>query len=60
MEENLTENIFTSGEAALKSLQRNVYGKNFFHLGPRRDNSLFSGFEKNKRIIEWAANPRRR
>ena len=54
MEENLTENIFTSGEAALKSLQKNIYGKNFFHLGPRRDNSLFSGFEKNKRELNFA------
>jgi len=28
------KNVFTSGEAALQSLQRNVYGKNFYHLGP--------------------------
>jgi len=54
MEENLTENIFTSGEAALKSLQKNIYGKNFFHLGPARDNSLFAGFEKNKRELDFA------
>ena len=54
MEENLIKNIFTSGEAALKSLQRNIYGKNFFHLGPTRDNSLFAGFEKNKRELNIA------
>ena len=54
MEENLAENIFTSGEAALKSLQENMYGKNFFHLGPSRDNSLFAGFEKNKRELDIA------
>ena len=54
MEENLVENIFTSGEAALKSLQRNIYGKNFFHLGPARDSSLFSGFEKNKKELDFA------
>ena len=54
MEENLVENIFTSGEAALKSLQRNMYGKNFFHLGPSRDNSLFDGFEKNKTELNSA------
>ena len=54
MEENLVENIFTSGEAALKSLQRNIYGKNFFHLGPARDSSLFSGFEKNKKGLDFA------
>ena len=27
-------NIFTSGEAALKSLRQNLYGKYFYHLGP--------------------------
>ena len=29
------KNVFTSGEAALQSLQRNVYGENFYHLGPK-------------------------
>ena len=43
-----------AGEAALKSLQENMYGKNFFHLGPSRDNSLFAGFEKNKRELDFA------
>jgi len=54
MSEVLTKNIFTSGEAALKSLQKNIYGKNFYHLGPQRDNSLFGGFEKNKKNLEKA------
>jgi HAD superfamily hydrolase (TIGR01459 family) len=46
--------IFTSGEAALKSLQKNVYGKKFFHLGPKRDDSLFKGFEENKKDLSKA------
>jgi ribonucleotide monophosphatase NagD (HAD superfamily) len=50
----LAKNIFTSGEAALKSLQMNVYGKNFYHLGPKRDTSLFKGFEKNSKNLEDA------
>ena len=54
MKEVLTENIITSGEAALKSLQNNTYGKNFFHLGPPRDSSLFEGFEKNKKNLDFA------
>ena len=54
MKESLTKNIFTSGEAALRSLQKNIYGKNFYHLGPQRDSSLFSGFEKNKQNLEKA------
>jgi len=48
------KNIFTSGEAALKSLQKNSYGKFFYHLGPKRDNSLFKGFEENEKKLENA------
>ena len=54
MSKIFTKNIFTSGEAALKSLQQKAYGKYFFHLGPERDNSLFKGFEKNKTGLEKA------
>ena len=52
MKEILTKNIFTSGEAALKSLREKVYGNNFFHLGPERDSNLFYGFEKNKKNLK--------
>ena len=54
MNKNFTKNIFTSGEAAIKSIQSNKYGKNFYHLGPERDNSLFEVLEKNKRSLEEA------
>jgi HAD superfamily hydrolase (TIGR01459 family) len=54
MNKNFFKSIFTSGEAALKSLKKNRYGKNFYHLGPKRDNSLFQGFEKNKKNIKHA------
>jgi HAD superfamily hydrolase (TIGR01459 family) len=54
MNKLLLKSIFTSGEAAIKSLQSNVFGKNFYHLGPKRDSSLFEGFEKNKKNIEDA------
>ena len=54
MDKIFTKNIFTSGEAALRSLQKNLYGKNFFHLGPERDSSLFRGYEKNKTTLEKA------
>jgi HAD superfamily hydrolase (TIGR01459 family) len=46
------KNVFTSGEAALKSLQKNLYGKNFYHLGPDRDYDLFKGLEKNRKNLE--------
>jgi len=49
------KDIFTSGDAALKSLRSNQYGKNFFHLGPKRDVDLFFEFkEKRKNKIESA------
>ena len=54
MDKIFVKNIFTSGEAALKSLQQNIYGKYFYHLGPKRDSSLFEGFEKNKRKLAEA------
>ena len=54
MDKIFTKKIFTSGEAALKSLQQKIYGKIFFHLGPKRDASLFEGFEKNKKNLKDA------
>ena len=54
MDKIFFKNIFTSGEAALKSLQQNRYGKHFYHLGPNKDNSLFEGLENNKRELEEA------
>ena len=54
MNKTLVKNVFTSGEAALKSLKKKTYGENFYHLGPDRDSSLFAGFEKNKKNIMYA------
>ena len=49
------QNIFTSGDAALNSLRLNSHGKNFFHLGPKRDEDLFFEFkEKREHKIESA------
>jgi HAD superfamily hydrolase (TIGR01459 family) len=50
----LIKNVLTSGEAALKSLRKNTYGKSFYHLGAKRDHSLFKGFEKNSKTLEEA------
>ena len=54
MNKNLTNNIFTSGEAALRTLKKNTYGKNFYHLGPVRDKGLFNSFKKNKNFLDKA------
>ena len=46
---NFFENVFTSGEAALKYLIKDLKNKKFFHIGPStRDFDLFKSFEKNK------------
>jgi len=45
---NYYENVFTSGEAALKYLVKNLKDQKFFHIGPPRDFDLFKSFEKNK------------
>ena len=42
------ENIFTSGQAALKYLTKDLKNKKFFHIGPKRDFDLFKKFENLK------------
>jgi HAD superfamily hydrolase (TIGR01459 family) len=54
MDKKFIKHVFTSGEAALKSLRKNIYGNFFFHLGPKRDGSLFEGFEKNSKNLKEA------
>ena len=46
--ENYYENVFTSGEAALRYLKSDLNNKKFFHIGPPRDFDLFSNFENFK------------
>tara|TARA_B100001250_G_C19689414_1_gene739572 strand:- start:65 stop:877 length:813 start_codon:yes stop_codon:yes gene_type:complete len=52
MEEKFLKNVLTSGEAALNSLKEKKFGKTFYHLGPSRDDSLFSHMKKDKVTIE--------
>ena len=48
MEKEIREHVFTSGEAALNYLKKNLSDASFFHVGPPRDFDLFKGFESNK------------
>ena len=48
MEKEILDNVFTSGEAALNYLKKNLSDKPFFHVGPPRDFDLFEDFEKMK------------
>ena len=45
-------NVMTSGEAAMHAINKNQFGKNFFHLGPPRDTSVFEKVKENKTDIE--------
>ena len=48
MEKEIREHVFTSGEAALIYLKKNLINKTFFHVGPPRDFDLFKDFKKMK------------
>ena len=48
MDEEISDNVFTSGEAALNYLNKNYFDKKFYHIGPPRDFDLFKSFEKMK------------
>ena len=48
LEKNISNKVYTSGEAALEYLTLNYKEKKFFHIGPPRDFDLFKLFEKNK------------
>ena len=46
MEKEMREHVFTSGEAALNYLNKNLLGNFFYHVGPPRDFDLFKNFKK--------------
>ena len=48
MNKKYLSNVMTSGEAAMYAINNNKFGKNFFHLGPLRDNSVFEKVKNNK------------
>ena len=52
MDKIFLKNLVTSGEAALQTLKNNIYGEKFYHLGPKRDQDLIKGFEKNQTSLD--------
>ena len=52
MDKKYLSSVVTSGEAAMNAINRNKFGKNFFHLGPPRDTSIFEKVKENKVDIE--------
>ena len=45
-------NVMTSGEAAMQAINKNKFGKSFFHLGPPRDTSVFEKVKDNRVDLE--------
>jgi len=52
MEDRYLKNILTSGEAAMLALQEHKFGKFFFHLGPKRDDSVFFKIKEKNTSLE--------
>ena len=52
MDKNYLTHVMTSGEAAMQALNQNKFGKNFFHLGPPRDSSIFEKVKENLTTID--------
>ena len=48
MEKEIRDHVFTSGQASLNYLKKNLSTKKFFHIGPPRDFDLFNDFVKMK------------
>ena len=52
MDRKYLSNVMTSGEAAMHAINKNQFGKTFFHLGPPRDTSIFEKVKNNKTNLE--------
>ena len=50
MSKEIREKVYSSGEAALSYLKKNLLDDKFYHLGPTRDFDLFLNFKKNKTV----------
>ena len=48
MEKGIRDHVFTSGEAAIIYVKKNLSDQSFYHVGPPRDFDLFKDFEKMK------------
>ena len=48
LSKNHCDKVYTSGEATLKYLEKNLCNLKFFHIGPPKDFDLFLPFKKNK------------
>ena len=54
MNEKYLGNIMTSGEAAMRALEDHKYGQYFYHLGPKRDDTVFSKIKEKETSLDKA------
>ncbi len=52
MDKRYLSNVVTSGEAAMIAINKKVFGKSFYHLGPPRDTSIFEDVKDCRTSIE--------
>ena len=52
MNKKSLSNVMTSGEAAMHAINKNKFGKKFFHLGPPRDAAIFEKVKDNKSTLD--------
>jgi len=52
MKKEHLSNVMTSGEAAMYAINKNQFGKTFYHLGPPRDTSVFEKVKDNRTDLE--------
>ena len=52
MKEKYLNNVITSGEATMHAINTNKFGKLFYHLGPPRDESIYSRIKNNKTQLD--------
>ncbi len=52
MKSKYLSHVMTSGEAAMHAINKQKFGKTFFHLGPPRDTSVFEEVKNNRTDIE--------
>ena len=52
MDKKYLSNVMTSGEAAMHAINKKKFGKNFYHLGPKKDVEIFEKVKDHETTID--------
>ena len=52
MNKKYLSNVVTSGEAAMHAINKNKFGKTFYHIGPPRDSAIYKEVKENRTNIK--------